>query len=66
MTINGATFKSSLADTSAKIQTSDNSITVGSDWSGTIENSNGTLTDIDGVEVSSVGSYLIEKGKKSL
>ena len=66
VTINGATFKSSAADTSAKIQTSDNSITVGSNWSGTIEISNGTLTDIVGQIVSAAGSYLVTDGKISV
>ena len=62
--INNATFNSSSPNTSASLQTSENSIFIKSEWSGTVGISSGkTLTDIIDVSVDSEGVYCIIDGK---
>ncbi|MBO4779309.1 MAG: C-type lectin domain-containing protein [Selenomonadaceae bacterium] len=64
VTINGAVFKSNSADTSAKIKTSSNSITLSNGWNGEVKIANGIkLTDSTGKVINNVGSYSIINGK---
>lgn len=64
VTINGAVFKSNSANTSAKIKTSSNSITLSNGWNGEVKISNNIkLTDSAGKVINTSGSYSITNGK---
>ncbi|MBR5913790.1 MAG: VWA domain-containing protein [Selenomonadaceae bacterium] len=64
VTINGATFKSNLANTSANLVSYTEGTSIGSAWNGTVVLSGtNSLADIDGSIVSATGNYQIVDGK---
>ena len=66
VTINGATFTANSADTSASLESSNNTTSIKSAWNGTVELSGtNSLADIDGSIVSAAGNYQIVNGKFS-
>ena len=67
VTINGATFKSSAANTSADIQTNSTEMVLLNDWSGTVELSEGqTFIDYTGTDIGEVGTYEVVNGKLNI
>ena len=66
VTINGAVFKATSANTSANLKTSSKSTTLRSSWNGTVKISNGTkITDTSGNVRSTSGTYSVVNGKFS-
>ena len=64
VTINGATFTASSANTSASLESSADIMSIKSAWSGTVALSGtNSLADIDGSIVSDAGNYQIVDGK---